>query len=129
MAVDADAPTGAYFVSHGPAGHEFSYLRSGSAATRMRPDNLPLDVLRATRVHLSGISQAISPSACDAAFAAIDFARAAGARIAYDTNLRLKLWPLARAAAVIRATLARADWVLPGLDDVRAITASTRPTR
>ncbi|MBS0319713.1 MAG: sugar kinase [Proteobacteria bacterium] len=122
VAVDADAPTGAYFVSHGAAGHEFSYLRSGSAATRMRPDNLPLDVLRATRVlHLSGISQAISPSACDAAFAAIDVARAAGARIAYDTNLRLKLWPLARASAVIRATIARADWLLPSLDDVRTI--------
>ncbi len=122
VAVDADAPTGAYFVSHGPAGHEFSYARANSAATRMCPANLPVDVLRSTKLlHLSGISQAISPSACDAAFAAIDVARAAGAQIAYDTNLRHKLWPLARAAAVIRATIARADWVLPGLDDVRAI--------
>lgn len=128
VATDTDAATGAYFVSHGPAGHEFSYLRAGSAATRMRPDNLPLDALRATRVlHLSGISQAISATACDACFAAIDVARAAGAQIAYDTNLRLKLWPIARAAAVIRATLARCDWALPGLDDVRAIYGIDEP--
>jgi 2-dehydro-3-deoxygluconokinase len=118
VSVDADAPTGVYFVAHGAKGHEFSYLRQGSAASRMTPASLPLAVLRSTRVlHLSAISQAISNSACDACFAAIDIARAAGARIAYDTNLRLKLWPLPRARAVILETLRRVDWALPGLDD------------
>jgi 2-dehydro-3-deoxygluconokinase len=122
VTLDAAAPTGAYFVSHSATGHEFSYLRAGSAATRLSPDNLPLAALRNTRVlHLSGISQAISASACDACFAAIDVARAAGAQVSYDTNLRLKLWPIERARAVIRATLARCDWALPGLDDVQAL--------
>ena len=37
VAFDAEAPTGVYFVTHGPQGHEFSYLRAGSAASRMRP--------------------------------------------------------------------------------------------
>ena len=39
QAVDADpaAPTGIYFVSHGAHGHEFSYRRAGSAASRMTP--------------------------------------------------------------------------------------------
>jgi len=122
VAVDDDASTGVYFVSHGPNGHEFAYLRTGSAASRMAPASLPLDVLRATRVlHLSAISQAISASACDAGFAAIDAARGAGATIAYDTNLRLKLWPLARAKAIIGETLRMADWALPGLDDARQL--------
>ena len=31
---DRQAPTAAYFVTHGPQGHEFSYLRAGSAASR-----------------------------------------------------------------------------------------------
>ena len=31
---DPDAPTGIYFVTHGANGHEFSYLRAGSAASR-----------------------------------------------------------------------------------------------
>lgn len=122
VATDADAPTGVYFVTHGPGGHEFSYLRAGSAASRMSPQTLPLDVIRGARIlHVSGISQAISAGACDAVFAAIDAAAAAGARVSYDPNLRLKLWPLARARAIIAATAARCDWFLPSLDETRTL--------
>ena len=129
VAVDADAPTGVYFVSHDESGHTFSYLRAGSAASRMTPATLPLAAIRATRVlHLSAISQAISATACDACFAAIDAARAAGARVSYDTNLRLALWPLARARAVVRETLRLADWALPGLDDARHLFDTEEPT-
>ena len=46
VAVDPDAPTGVYFVTHGARGHEFSYLRAGSAASRMAPATLPRDVIR-----------------------------------------------------------------------------------
>ena len=64
VSVDADAPTGVYFVSHDESGHAFSYLRAGSAASRMTPATLPLAVIRASRVlHLSAISQAISATA------------------------------------------------------------------
>lgn len=124
VATDPDATTGIYFVTHGPKGHEFHYLRAGSAASRMRPADLPLDVIRAAKVlHVSGISQAISACACDSCFAAIDAARSAGVKISYDTNLRLKLWPLPRARAIIRATLALSDWVLPSLDDAELLYA------
>ena len=69
VATDPDAPTAVYFVTHGPSGHVFSYLRAGSAASRMSPATLPLDLIRAARtLHVSGISQAISTSACDAVF-------------------------------------------------------------
>jgi 2-dehydro-3-deoxygluconokinase len=119
VVTDADAATGVYFVAHGEHGHEFSYLRAGSAASRMRPDMLPLDVIRSARLlHVSGISQAISASACDTVFAAIDEASAAGMLVTYDPNLRLKLWPLPRARATIAATMARCSWCVPSLDDV-----------
>ena len=36
VTTDGAAPTGVYFVTHGPAGHEFSYLRAGSAARDRR---------------------------------------------------------------------------------------------
>jgi 2-dehydro-3-deoxygluconokinase len=122
VAVDPGAPTGVYFVTHGAQGHEFSYLRAGSAASRLAPENLPQDVIRRARVlHLSGISQAISPTACDASLAAMEIARDAGAHVSYDTNLRLKLWPLPRARAIVRASLARCDWCVPSLDDARAL--------
>lgn len=122
------AHTGVYFVTHGPQGHEFSYLRAGSAASRMAPADVPADVLRRARaLHVSGISQAISDSAADAVFAAIEIARAAGALVAYDTNLRLKLWPLARARAVTHEAMSRCDIALPGLDDALRLTGLDDP--
>ena len=126
VGMDSDAPTGIYFVTHGDRGHEFSYLRAGSAASRMRPADLPLDLIRdAKMLHVSGISQAISASACDSVFAALDAARGAGARISYDSNLRLKLWPLARARAVIVATLPLCDWFLPSLDEAALLSGAS----
>ena len=72
------AHTGLYFVTHGPDGHVFSYMRAGSAASRMTPDDMPEAMIKGARVlHASGISQAISSSAADAVFAAMRMARAA----------------------------------------------------
>jgi 2-dehydro-3-deoxygluconokinase len=128
VGIDPAAPTAVYFVAHGPSGHEFSYRRAGSAASRMRPQDVPLDLIRSARVfHTSGISQAISDSACDAVFAAIDAAAAAGVPLAYDSNLRLKLWPLARARAIINATAARAEYFLPSLEDARDLSGLVAP--
>ena len=123
-----DGHTAVYFVNHGPDGHQFSYLRAGSAASRMTPADVPIDYIRAAKVlHVSAISQAISPSACDAVFAAISAAREAGVLVSYDTNLRLKLWPLDRARAVIHAAVAQSDVCLPGLDDAQLLTGLHDP--
>ena len=122
VGIDPQAHTAVYFITHGPAGHVFSYLRKGSAASRMRPADLPLDLIRKAKFfHTSGISQAISDNACDAVFAALEAARVAGVRIAYDSNLRLRLWPLARARAVIRATIVLADYFLLSMEDAEAL--------
>ncbi|HYN59134.1 MAG TPA: sugar kinase, partial [Rubrivivax sp.] len=120
---DASAYTAIYFVGHTAHGHEFSFFRQGSAASRMRAAELPGAYIETARVlHLSGITLALSESACDTAFAAIDMARAAGVQVSFDTNLRLKLWPLARARALINEAIGRCDICLPSLDDLQAIT-------
>jgi len=122
------APTGIYFVTHGPTGHAFTYFRAGSAASRMSAAGLPVEALKACRVlHLSGISQAISDGACDAGFAAMALVREAGGLVSYDTNLRLKLWSLARARAVIHAAIAAADIALPSLEDAVQLTGLEDP--
>jgi 2-dehydro-3-deoxygluconokinase len=122
VAIDLEAHTAVYFITHGPAGHVFSYLRKGSAASRLNAAGLPLGLIRRARYfHTSGISQAISDSACDAVSAAIDAAKSAGAAFVYDSNLRLRLWPLARARAVITATLSQADFFLLSLEDADAL--------
>ncbi|HEU0201982.1 MAG TPA: sugar kinase [Burkholderiaceae bacterium] len=120
--IDPQAHTGVYFVTHGAQGHVFSYLRAGSAASRMRPHDLPLELIRSARsVHATGISLAISPSAADAVLAAFEAARGAGVRVSFDSNLRLKLWPLARARALIAAAAALSDYFFPSLEDARAL--------
>jgi len=122
VAIDGEAHTAVYFITHGAAGHVFTYLRKGSAASRLSPADLPLDLIRRAKYfHTSGISQAISESACDAVSAAIDAAKSAGAAFVYDSNLRLRLWPLARAREVMTATLAKADYFLLSLEDADAL--------
>lgn len=119
---DAQAFTAVYFVDHDADGHHFSFFRKGSAASRMTPADLPRERIAAARVlHLSGISAALSDSACDTCFAAVDAARAAGVKVSFDTNLRLKLWPIARARAVMRELIRQSDICLPSLEDIQAI--------
>jgi 2-dehydro-3-deoxygluconokinase len=121
-------PTGIYFVTHDARGHHFAFYRTGSAAALYRPQEVPEEAIRASRIlHVSGISQAISETACDAVFHAIHIARDAQVKVSYDTNLRLRLWPAARAAAVIHAAIGMADITLPSLDDATALTGLTDP--
>jgi 2-dehydro-3-deoxygluconokinase len=120
--------TGVYFITYGDDGHVFTYARAGSAASLVTPDELPYDRIAASRIlHASGISQAISQSCADAIFAAMHHARANGTIVSYDTNLRLRLWPLDRARAVINGAAALADIARPGLDDAQALTGLDRP--
>lgn len=128
----ADKPTGIYFVTHGERGHTFSYLRAGSAASAMTPQWLESgpagEILKTTKVlHVSGISLAISTSACDTAFAAMRTAREAGAIVSFDSNLRLKLWPLERARACIAHAVSLTDVFLPSLEDVEALCGISDP--
>ena len=98
--------------------------RSGSAASRMRPADLPRAAHRrgagaAPVGHHAGASPtapATPPTRPSTS------ARAAGVAVSFDTNLRLKLWPLARARALISDLIGRSDICLPSLDDLQALT-------
>jgi 2-dehydro-3-deoxygluconokinase len=92
------------------------------------PEDVPVKAIGEARMlYLSGISQGISNTACDATLAAMDVARRHGVKIAYDTNYRPRLWPPARAAAVMRGAMAAVDYALPGIDDVKILTGLTNP--
>ncbi|MBY0360482.1 MAG: sugar kinase [Phreatobacter sp.] len=128
MRMPPQSETGIYFITHGPNGHEFAYRRAGSAAARFTSADLPVPAIRAAKIlHVSGISQAISPSASAAVRLAIAEARAAGVTVSYDTNLRLRLWPLERAREVTNEAMRLADIALPGLDDARQLTGRDTP--
>ena len=114
----ANAPTGIYFVDPHPSGRRFSYFRKGSAASLYAASDLPRGYIAGARaLHLSAITQAISPSMCAASFAAMGVARSAATLVSFDTNLRLALWPLEQARATIALALAMADIVFPSEDE------------
>ena len=128
--VVAGGDTGVYFVTHAAQGHTFTYRRAGSAASRMAPDDAAFApclqlVGRAQALQVSGISQAISESAQATVFAAIELARARGARVAYDLNFRPRLWSADAARPVVARSVRLADLFLPSVDEV-ALLAGTR---
>ena len=127
---DPTAQTGVYFITYSDAGHAFHHYRANSAVARYTQDDVPLEAIRAARVlYVSGVSQGISVNAADGVFHAISIAKSAGVAVAYDTNYRPKLWPPARAAAVMHAAMADVTYALPGLEDAAALTGLTDPER
>ena len=125
---DVQAPTGIYFVTHGAQGHEFSYLRAGSAASRMTPAWLPRELVAKSKIlHVSGISLAISAGARETAFEAMKQAREAGTLVSFDSNLRLKLWSLDDARAGITRAIGLCDLFLPSVDDVNVLSGHSDP--
>lgn len=128
--IDPSAPSGVYFVNHDEQGHHFTFFRTGSAASRVTPADIPSDHLASAQViHLSGISLAISASACDAGYAAVEIAKKAGRLVSFDTNLRLKLWSKDRARATILDMMGLCDICLPSFDDVALLTGIQDPDK
>lgn len=100
------------------------YFRRGSAASALSPGDLPAGCFKHVRhLHCTGIPAAISTSARALCHHAMDQARAAGASISFDPNLRPSLWPSqTEMIEQINALAAKADWVLPGLGEGRLLT-------
>ena len=67
---------------------------------------------------------AISASACDTVLAAFQNAKS---KIAFDSNLRLKLWPLERARQMIGKAAGMADYFFPSIEDARQLSGLDAP--
>ncbi|GDY25133.1 sugar kinase [Agarivorans sp. Toyoura001] len=123
---NASAHTGVYFITHNEEGHHFSFLRKGSAASLISKHQLPVEAIaNAKLLHTTAITQAISDTSCDAVFAAIELARKTDTLVSYDTNLRLKLWSLNRAKAIINETISQVDICFPSIDEAQLLTGLT----
>lgn len=86
------------------------YYRTGSAGSRLGPSDVPEDLIRAAGVlHVTGITAALSDSAREAVFAAVDTARAASVPVSLDLNYRRALWTADEAGQVLGSLVGRAD--------------------
>jgi 2-dehydro-3-deoxygluconokinase len=109
--VDDDAPT-ALLVKERRTNRltRVYYYRAGSAGSRLRPADVPEDLIRAAGVlHVTGITAALSDSAREAVRAAVDTARAAAVPVSLDLNYRRALWTADEAAKVLRPLAGQAD--------------------
>jgi 2-dehydro-3-deoxygluconokinase len=105
------------------------YHRKGSAASLMGVDDVHAAWLRSARhLHATGVFAAVSASTLLAARASIDAMRDRGGTVSFDPNLRPSLWASAQVMREqINALAARADWVLPGLEEGRLLTGEHTP--
>jgi 2-dehydro-3-deoxygluconokinase len=119
----AEAPTGVYFVEPGSGGDQtFYYYRSGSAASTFGPQDLDDSLLERVRVlHVSGITQALSPSMREATRRACDRVRASAGLISYDPNYRKPLWESPSHAREALQELMPLDFLSPSVSDLDAL--------
>ncbi len=112
-------PTGIYFLSRDRNGrHTFTYYRAGSAASRLSPQDLRPEMFEGVRVlHVTGITQAISDSACRTVEAAVELARARGVLVSYDANIRPALKRVELLRDAVYAVMARATFVFLSTED------------
>ena len=105
------------------------YHRKGSAASCMTTDDVDADWLTSARhLHATGVFPAISATTLPAAVKTLDVMRAAGRSISFDPNLRPTLWPSTDAMrSAINDLAARADWVLPGMEEGLLLTGERTP--
>lgn len=102
---------GCYVMRTDPGGaRAFTYLRRGSAASGLSPDDVRrANIEQARYVLTSGITAALSDSAREAVLAAKEHARA----FVYDPNFRPALVDAAAAAETLRAVSAGAALITP----------------
>ncbi|MCC1482067.1 sugar kinase [Roseibaca sp. Y0-43] len=117
----AERGMGLYMIALDGVERSFHYWRGQSAARCLadEPARLARDLAGAGLVHLTGISVAIlTPDARDTLRKALCAAKARGALLSFDPNLRPALWQsLDDMRAVLPDFLALADILLPGFDD------------
>jgi fructokinase len=95
----SEARTALAFVSLRADGErEFMFYRHPSADMLYEPGEVDVTYIRGSKVFHYGSITLISEPSRSATLLAVEAARACGALISYDPNLRLALWPTPRAA-------------------------------
>ncbi|WP_217253429.1 sugar kinase [Streptomyces sp. AC602_WCS936] len=120
---DPEAPTGALMRERlvGDVAR-VHYWRTGSAASRQRPEHLTPALAEGARVlHVTGITCALGPGPLATVTEAVAHARAHGWTVVLDVNHRARLWSAEEAAAVLRRLRGGIDVVIASDDELPLI--------
>ncbi len=120
----SDARMGTYFVEFGSAPRPTTviYDRANSAASQMQPDDFDWSIFAHTqRLHLTGITPALSESCLNTVRRAIKEANAQGVAVSFDINYRAKLWSWETCRPVMHELASKCQLVLSALRDARGL--------
>ena len=119
---DSGHPTGIMFKEIGPRDTKVFYYRSGSAASRLCPSDLDrLSVKGAEIVYMTGITPVLSESCRDTVEELYGRAMRENVMIAFDPNIRKKLWKGIDHIPFLRSLVLKSDIVLTGLSEAMEI--------
>ncbi len=116
--------TGAAFVSYkGDGDREFLFYLQHAAAAQLSPADVTPELLVGIGwLHVTGSSLGVSESVRQAVFVAVERAKAQGATVSFDPNVRPELFPGQNLAEVCRPVLDAADVILPSLTEAEQLT-------
>lgn len=98
------------------------YYRKGSAASSLSIEDIDAEYIKSAKIlHLTGITPALSKSAKEAVFKAVEIARENEVIVSFDPNIRLKLWGIEEAKPVLLELIKMADIVLPGIEESKIL--------
>ncbi|MFV0461926.1 MAG: sugar kinase [Nostocoides sp.] len=125
----ADEPTGVMIKEDLAGGRaRVHYHRSGSAASRLQPEDVEDHLLLgASIVHVSGITAALSETARATVLDIAARVAKTPTLLSFDLNFRSRLWDPSTAASFYRTILPLCDIVFAGEDEAR-ILWPTEPT-
>lgn len=101
---------------------EISYLRKGSAASTIEPNDI-LDsyISNAKWLHTTGITCAISKSGADSVRHALDKANELGVKSSFDLNIRRKLWSEVEAKNTLAPLAKDVELLIGGEDEYQVV--------
>ena len=98
------------------------YYRYQSPILTMVPDDIKEEMFEdIDLVHLTGVFLAIDPKNLAITKRVLEIAKKNNITVAFDPNIRLKLWTLERAQAVYQEVFPFVDILLTGLDEIELI--------
>lgn len=117
---DHERPTGLMFLEQRTTDlTRVQYHRTGSVGAALCVDDLRKPLAAGARVlHLTGITPALSDSACAAALWAAEVASGSGMLVSLDVNYRARLWSREAARAVLSPLAAYASIVIASSDEL-----------
>ncbi len=125
--------TGVYFIQRGypvPGRSKVFYYRKGSSASKLGPDEVDEGLIASSKLlYLTGITPALSKSCLRACSKAVDTAKRAGIKIAFDVNIRPALWHDQDPRIVLLPFLSKADIIFTESSEAKLLMGEGDPSK